>query len=114
MEITMIYYESTAKTRVIDSSMSIKDLFVMKGQPIDCVIGILDGFHGKFINHISEKYYYILEGSAKIMINDEEFTIGVGDFVHIPKETSHSICGKIKFAIICSPAFDFNTEEVLD
>lgn len=110
----MVYYEKNAKIREIDSSISIHDLFVEKGQPIDCVVGVLNGFHGKIINHKSEKYFYILEGNAEIMVNNENYKVGVGDFIHIPKETIHSISGKVKFAIICSPKYDFSTEDFFE
>ena len=110
----MVYYEKNAKKRKIDESILIQDVFVRKEFPIDFVVGTLNGFHGKFVNYKSDKYYYVLDGKAEVMIGDEYFEVVKGDFIHIPKETIHSINGKVKFIIICSPPYDFNYEEHLD
>ena len=50
--------------------MKIKDLYSGKDMPIDFVIGKLNGFHRTFKNTKSIKYYFIIDGKAKVKIND--------------------------------------------
>ena len=49
--------------------------------PLNFVIGELNGFHGTMVNEKSIKYYYIIDGKAKVIINDEITDVEKGDFV---------------------------------
>lgn len=109
----MLYSEGTSVTRIIDSTMKVTDLFVKENQPFDAVICTLDGMHGTFVNHVSDKYYYIIEGSADMRVDACYFKVHTGNFVHIPKEKPHYICGNIKFMVISSPMYDYRTEEAV-
>ena len=109
----MLYSEGMSVTRIIDTSMRVTDLFVKDGQPFDVVICTLDGMHGTFVNHISDKYYYVIEGSADMRVGANYYKINTGDFVHIPKETPHYVCGNIKFMVISSPKYDYRTEDTI-
>lgn len=100
--------------RKIDETLMITDLFVVEGQPFDCVICDLDGYHGSIVNHKSEKYYLILEGQATVWVESEEYNAKTGDLVHIPKEKVHSIEGRVRFACISTPIFDWRTEDKVD
>lgn len=110
----MYYSIKKANSRRIDESMTVIDLFSVESQPFDCVVCDLNGFHGKFINHKSDKYYMILEGTAVVKVEDEKYFVEKGDFIHIPKEHCHSIEGNVKFACISSPIYDWTTEDVID
>jgi glyoxylate utilization-related uncharacterized protein len=107
----MLYNENNAPRRIIDSSLEILDLFTSPQQPFDMVVGILNGFHGKFINKLSDKYYYILNGTARVEINNEVFQVHSGDFVRVPANSKHSIDGRLKMLIICSPPYTPSSEE---
>lgn len=106
----MIYNEYNAPRRKIDSSLEILDLFTASQQPFDMVVGILNGFHGKFTNNLSEKYYYILNGTARVEIDNVVFQVNSGDLVHIPVASKHSIDGCVKMLIICSPPYNPSSE----
>lgn len=108
----MFYLNKDAKVRKIDDTLKIIDLFVESGEPFDFVVGELNGFHGSFINHLSDKYYFILSGEAEVLISEEKVTVREGDFVHIPIHTKHYISGKCKFVIMCKPQYDYKTEVV--
>lgn len=102
----MIYNERNVPRRIVDDSLEIFDLFTNSQQPFDMVVGVLNGFHGRFINNQADKYYYILSGSAKVEINNDVFKVHSGDFVHIPASSKHSIEGCVKMLIICSPPYN--------
>lgn len=110
----MIYSEERSTVRRIDSAMTVTDLFVKEKQPLDVVVCMLDGMHGTFVNHVSDKYYYVIKGSAEMRVGKAYFNIQEGDFVHIPKEEPHYVCGSIKFLVISSPMYDYRTEDTIN
>ena len=109
----MIYKYKKASKRNVGDNMLITDLFAEKDKNMDFVIGELNGFHGTFINEKNTKYYYILNGKATVTINDEKGEVEEGDFVEIPINAKHSIEGKVKFAIMCTPPFDIHSEKMI-
>lgn len=109
----MIYRYSEAKKRNVGDNMQITDLYPVKNMPMDFVIGELNGFHGTFCNTKNNKYYFILEGFAKVKIEEEVNVVNKGDFVEIPINMPHSIEGNVKYAIMCTPSFDIESEKVL-
>lgn len=109
----MVHYFRDADRRVIDKALSIIDLYTGKGTPLDCVIGELDGFHGTFINHKSDKNYLVLAGNGMVSIGDAKFFISEGDFIRIPVGVKHSIEGCLKFALICNPPYELGAEDVI-
>ncbi len=109
----MVYKYKMAQERSVGDNMKIRDLFAGKNMPMDFVIGELDGFHGIFINRKSIKYYFILDGNVIVTIDGEKTNVEQGDFVLIPVNSKHSIDGKVRFAIICTPSFDINSEEIV-
>ena len=109
----MVYKFKMAQERNVCDNMKIKDLLAGKNMPMDFVIGELNGFHGTFINRKSIKYYFIIEGKAIVTVDDEKTNVEQGDFVLIPRNSKHSIDGKVKFAIMCMPSFDINSEETI-
>ena len=109
----MIYKYKNAPKRSVGGNMTITDLFAEKEKAMDFVIGELDGFHGTFINEKNTKYYYILNGKATVTINDKKAEVEEGDFVEIPINAKHSIEGKVKFVIMCTPPFDIHSEKII-
>lgn len=109
----MIYRYSEVKKRNVGDNMQITDLYPVKNMPMDFVIGELNGFHGTFCNTKNNKYYFILEGFAKVKIEEEVNVVNKGDFVEIPINMPHSIEGNVKYAIMCTPSFDIESEKVL-
>lgn len=108
----MVHYFKDSSKRKVDETLEITDLYIGEGKPLDCVVGELNGFHGTFINHKSDKNYLILEGTGFVMIDEKKYSVGEGDFVRIPMNVKHSIEGKMKFALFCNPPYDYRTEEV--
>lgn len=107
----MFFFEKNAKVRKIDNTLLLTDLFIGQEEIFDLVIGELNGFHGTFINHGSDKYYYILSGEAEVAVEGEKAIVSEGDFVHVPINAKHYISGKCKFIIMCKPQYDYKTEE---
>ena len=102
-------YEGSMK-RKIDAFFEITDMSVNHEAKFDLVVGKLDGPHGRFINHVSDKGYFILSGSGEVYLGDEIIPVSTHDFVFIPKNTPHGVKGKLEFVIITSPKFDPKNE----
>jgi mannose-6-phosphate isomerase-like protein (cupin superfamily) len=49
------------------------------------------GEHGERTIGDRERIYYVLEGSAKFMINKEEFVANQGDLVTIPQKATYNL-----------------------
>ncbi len=109
----MVFKYKKALEKNVGDNMKIKDIFAGKDMPMDFVIGKLDGFHGTFINKKNTKYYFIIDGTATVKINDETIEVEKGDFILIPVNSKHSIDGNVEFAIICTPSFDIDSEEII-
>lgn len=109
----MVYKYKDAVERKVGEEMTIKDLYAGKDMPMDFVIAKLNGYHGIFINNKNTKYYFIIDGKAKVTIGNETTEVEKGDFVVIPVNTEHSIEGKAEIATICTPSFDPNCEKIL-
>ncbi|MEE9275330.1 MAG: cupin domain-containing protein [bacterium] len=61
-----------------------------------------------------EQYILVMEGKIQMVLGDEERTIGPGDLVHIPRNTSHGIRvleGGAVFFTAKSPAGDGNLNQ---
>src|SRR5271165_6138535 len=90
-------------SRVVDTSMVINDVFTEQKAPFDLVIANVDGDHGKHVNKISDRVYFILEGSGHVVDGDDEYEVAPFDVVFIPKGIVHGISGKLRLAIISAP-----------
>lgn len=102
-------YEGSMK-RKIDEFYEITDMSVDHEAKFDLVIGKLDGPHGKFINHVSDKGYFILSGNGEVYLGDKIIPVAPYDFIFIPKNTPHGVKGKLEFIIITSPTFNPENE----
>ena len=77
----MVYKYKDAEKRKVGNEIEIIDLYQGKNMPLNFVIEELNGFHGTMVNEKSIKYYYIIDGKAKVTINDEVTDFEKGDFV---------------------------------
>jgi len=63
----------------------------------------------KHYHPIVEETYHITEGTAKIIIDNQEALLAKGDTVVIPPNASHQIFNTgtlpLKFMVICAPAW---------
>ena len=109
----MIYKYKDSNERKVGDELSIRDLLAGNNLPMDLVIAKLNGFHGTFVNCKSTKHYFMIEGNAKITINDEIYELEKGDLAVVPINAKHSIEGNGEFALMCMPSYDPNFEEIL-
>jgi len=75
------------------SDTSIKYRFLSGGFPgrqFEVLIGEMSpGYHNPPISHEGEEFGYILEGSVKLAIGEEAYSLGPGDSYHIVASTPH-------------------------
>ena len=60
------------------------------------------------------EYYYILEGSGKMELNDDVIDLTPGLAVHIAPGTAHRVYGNIKALIVVIPAAEHGDEYFCD
>jgi mannose-6-phosphate isomerase-like protein (cupin superfamily) len=101
---------ASAPTRRVDPSLVITDLFAEQNAPFDLVIAEIDGDHGKRINRVSDRVYFVLEGQGTVFLGGQDIDVSRFDAVFIPKGTAHGVAGKLKLAIITSPPFKRENE----
>ena len=66
----------------------------------------LNGTHPLMKNIISNRTYYIIDGSASFDVDGEKFSLQKGDTLTIPKDTLYKFEGKFDAILISCPAFD--------
>ena len=56
---------------------------------------------------LSEEFYFILEGSGEMAVNDEKHTVGPGDAIVIPPGAWHEITAAtaLRFLCCCAPPY---------
>ncbi len=106
----MIYKYDERNKRIINDGFNVVDIYNEKFSNIDYVVVNLNGEHGTCVNTKSTKYWFILDGNAKVDLDDEINEVSQGDFVIINKNVKHNIIGKVKFGVICTPPFDASSE----
>jgi mannose-6-phosphate isomerase-like protein (cupin superfamily) len=105
----IIRYEDAvarAKENIEIRNYVTKDL----SESFSLAVATLDGVHPKTMNIASDRAYFIIEGKAKVEVGDEVDIVRSGDTVYIPKNTVHSIQGKVKYAVINSPPYRSSNE----
>lgn len=107
----MIYMYNENNKRIINDGFNVVDVYNDKSSNIDYVVINLDGEHGACINTKSTKYWFILDGNAKVYLNDEISEVSQGDFIIINRNVKHNIIGKVKFGVVCTPPFDACSEK---
>ena len=75
------------------SDTSIKYRFLSGGFPgrqFEALIGEMSpGYHNSPISHEGEEFGYVLEGSVKLAVGEEAYSLGPGDSYHIVARTPH-------------------------
>lgn len=107
----MIRKINDAQVIRVDDAPNITRLFDGTDFGFSVVIGDVHGNHPKVINHVSDRAYFFLEGSAEVFVSGTTYHAEKNDLVTIPHETVHGLSGNAKYLIINSPAFDPATEE---
>ena len=70
--------------------------------------------HGKVKSLVSDRIYYVLEGSGQFIINNESFDVSQSDVIIVPRNTEYDYMGKMKLFLVHTPAFDYTQEIDLD
>lgn len=95
-----------AKSRQIDSVLTICDLFSEKDFRFDFVIATLNGDHPPVTNRRSDRAYFVLSGEGLVTVGNTTHAVKAEDLIAIPAGTPHSLRGNLRYAIITSPPFD--------
>ena len=66
----------------------------------------LDGKHPLMKNTLSNRTYYIIDGTARFYVGNEQFTLKQGDTLTITKDTLYRFEGKFDAILISCPAFE--------
>ena len=73
------------------------------------------GHHDRVVNRISDRVYYIIEGSARFQVGDntpvEDVT--AGDFVFIAKDVPYEFEGEMLYVVMNGPAYRTASDIVL-
>ena len=101
-----------APVRLVDDTLKIHEL--VDTPNFDMVGATLNGDHPTLVNDVSDRAYYILDGSGIVCAGNECFPVEAGDAVQIAKGTAHSIKGTLRYLIITSPPFDPANERVIE
>ena len=70
----------------------------------------IDGIHGKVINSLCDRTYYIIEGSGEFVIDGKIISVEKTDIIIVPKNTPYDYMGKMKLLLVDCPAYDEKTE----
>jgi mannose-6-phosphate isomerase-like protein (cupin superfamily) len=65
------------------------------------------GYHDRVLNQISDRVYYIIEGSARFQVGDGTpvETVKAGDFVFIPRDVAYEFEGEMRYLVMNGPAY---------
>jgi mannose-6-phosphate isomerase-like protein (cupin superfamily) len=65
---------------------------------------------GRHHHTATEEVYYILRGSGRMTVGDEERAVGAGDAIFIPRATTHTLANTgaepLVLLLVCGPAYD--------
>ena len=73
----------------------------------------IDGNHGKLKCLREDRIYFIIDGSGKFILNEDNYEVGPNDLVFVPKETPYNLIGKMKYFLLCSPEFNPDNDIML-
>ena len=73
------------------------------------------GHHDRVVNHISDRAYYVIEGSARFQVGDNAPVedVAAGDFVFIPRDVPYEFEGEMLYIVMNGPAYRADSDEVL-
>lgn len=64
----------------------------------------------EFTDDVSTHMWFIIEGEATFVLNDEKIVVRSGDLVVVPPKTRIHYFGKVKMVLCVTPAFDPKNE----
>jgi len=64
------------------------------------------GSHGKVQDLASDRFYVVVEGSGKFVIDGQHYAVETNDVVIVPPRTVYDFMGEMKLVMFCSPPFD--------
>jgi mannose-6-phosphate isomerase-like protein (cupin superfamily) len=65
----------------------------------------IKGDHGKVKCIGEDRIYFILEGTGKFIIDNQENDVSTNDLIFVPTNTPYNIIGEMKYFLVCSPEF---------
>lgn len=73
------------------------------------------GHHDRVVNALSDRVYYIIEGSGQFQVGDGApiETVSAGDFVFIPKGVPYEFEGTMRYVVMNGPAYRTASDRVL-
>jgi len=74
----------------------------------------IDGTAQKHYHEHHTEYYYCLEGSGQIELNDQRLPFKPGTCIMIPSGTPHAARGKFKIIKVVVPPFDPEDEVIVE
>ncbi len=73
-------------------------------------VSTLNGLHPRTMNIASDRAYFIIEGEGTVEVGNKIGQVRAGDAVYIPKNTVHSIRGRIKYVVVNAPPYESSNE----
>jgi mannose-6-phosphate isomerase-like protein (cupin superfamily) len=70
--------------------------------------------HGKVKSLLSDRIYFVLEGTGHFEIADESINVEPTDVIIVPRGTEYDYFGKMKLFLVHTPAYTHEAEVVLD
>ena len=66
--------------------------------------------HGRCKSLVSDRVYYVLEGTGEFIIEDKKISVKATDVIIVPKNTEYDYMGTMKLFLVHTPAFDPSQE----
>ena len=71
----------------------------------------VDGSHGVRKSTLSDRAYYVLEGTGTFLVDEEKTPVVAGDVIIVPKNTWYDFVGEMKLFLVHAPAYDSKAGE---
>lgn len=101
----MKFTKENASKRKVSKELTIYDIITDPNANLDFVIAELNGDHPMIVNHVSDRVYFIINGTGDVFSDGKWENVSPNDCIYIKKNTEHSIRGNLTYAIITSPPF---------
>ncbi|MBD3155814.1 MAG: cupin domain-containing protein [Candidatus Aenigmarchaeota archaeon] len=74
----------------------------------------VNGRHGKMKNTEEDRFYFVIQGTGKFIIDGEEFGAKKHDVIVVRKNTAYDYEGKMELVLFDTPAFDPSYDIMLE
>lgn len=104
-----VLYRQDSKTVQHNNACTVTEYKIDKDNQIDCAIIALSGrypLQGSVMNQICKEMAYVVNGSGKIVVEDKEILMTVGDVVLIEPGEKYYWEGEMRLFVSCTPAWD--------